>query len=398
MGNHFIDNNYIERRRQELEMARQTAAQAKQRFESSKRNYGIAKQQSKKIMGRTAGVARAEASVNVEKFKKNLKHQMKYVGKDIKSGATIVTKYVNATLAIPFMAVSPKVGMTMLFSGVVGGGRLKRFNASIKGYKKALSKEQPPKEVMDKFISDYKKKNNGREPSQDEINDFIKKYQDKQIKRYKLTYITSSALTLGLTDELLEQVEINRKDKKKEDKKVKAGNEAVCTARQAEMIISAKIQELKQEDKEKRQNEYDTNPIQDALDDATREELKQKMKEAFESNTSKEAIKKLVKEKSKNNSLNADEIRNIMQDLGLEVDETSIADFEKAGDKSVDAISNYIYNGIKENRHNSAGMKRYAEVFEQMEILKDANDKIKEVLGKSLYGNVDDLIDTIINL
>ena len=402
MGNHFIDNNYIERRRQELEMARQTAAQAKQRFESSKRNYGIAKQQSKKIMGRTAGVARAEASVNVEKFKKNLKHQMKYVGKDIKSGATIVTKYVNATLAIPFMAVSPKVGMTMLFSGVVGGGRLKRFNASIKGYKKALSKEQPPKEVMDKFISDYKKKNNGREPSQDEINDFIKKYQDKQIKRYKLTYITSSALTLGLTDELLEQVEINRKDKKKEDKKedkkVKAGNEAVCTARQAEMIISAKIQELKQEDKEKRQNEYDTNPIQDALDDATREELKQKMKEAFESNTSKEAIKKLVKEKSKNNSLNADEIRNIMQDLGLEVDETSIADFEKAGDKSVDAISNYIYNGIKENRHNSAGMKRYAEVFEQIEILKDANDKIKEVLGKSLYGNVDDLIDTIINL
>lgn len=398
MGNHFIDNNYIERRRQELEMARQTAAQAKQRFESSKRNYGIAKQQSKKIMGRTAGVARAEASVNVEKFKKNLKHQMKYVGKDIKSGATIVTKYVNATLAIPFMAVSPKVGMTMLFSGVVGGGRLKRFNASIKGYKKALSKEQPPKEVMDKFISDYKKKNNGREPSQDEINDFIKKYQDKQIKRYKLTYITSSALTLGLTDELLEQVEINRKDKKKEDKKVKAGNEAVCTARQAEMIISAKIQELKQEDKEKRQNEYDTNPIQDALDDATRKELKQKMKEAFESNTSKEAIKKLVKEKSKNNSLNADEIRNIMQDLGLEVDETSIADFEKAGDKSVDAISNYIYNGIKENRHNSAGMKRYAEVFEQIEILKDANDKIKEVLGKSLYGNVDDLIDTIINL
>lgn len=398
MGNHFIDNNYIERRRQELEMARQTAAQAKQRFESSKRNYGIAKQQSKKIMGRTAGVARAEASVNVEKFKKNLKHQMKYVGKDIKSGATIVTKYVNATLAIPFMAVSPKVGMTMLFSGVVGGGRLKRLNASIKGYKKALSKEQPPKEVMDKFISDYKKKNNGREPSQDEINDFIKKYQDKQIKRYKLTYITSSALTLGLTDELLEQVEINRKDKKKEDKKVKAGNEAVCTARQAEMIISAKIQELKQEDKEKRQNEYDTNPIQDALDDATRKELKQKMKEAFESNTSKEAIKKLVKEKSKNNSLNADEIRNIMQDLGLEVDETSIADFEKAGDKSVDAISNYIYNGIKENRHNSAGMKRYAEVFEQMEILKDANDKIKEVLGKSLYGNVDDLIDTIINL
>ena len=398
MGNHFIDNNYIERRRQELEMARQTAAQAKQRFESSKRNYGIAKQQSKKIMGRTVGVARAEASVNVEKFKKNLKHQMKYVGKDIKSGATIVTKYVNTTLAIPFMAVSPKVGMTMLFSGVVGGGRLKRFNASIKGYKKALSKEQPPKEVMDKFISDYKKKNNGREPSQDEISDFIKKYQDKQIKRYKLTYITSSALTLGLTDELLEQVEINRKDKKKEDKKVKAGNEAVCTARQAEMIISAKIQELKQEDKEKRQNEYDTNPIQDALDDATRKELKQKMKEAFESNTSKEAIKKLVKEKSKNNSLNADEIRNIMQDLGLEVDETSIADFEKAGDKSVDAISNYIYNGIKENRHNSAGMKRYAEVFEQMEILKDANDKIKEVLGKSLYGNVDDLIDTIINL
>ncbi|MDO4382563.1 MAG: hypothetical protein Q4C39_05875 [Clostridia bacterium] len=398
MGNHFIDNNYIERRRQELEMARQTAAQAKQRFESSKRNYGIAKQQSKKIMGRTVGVARAEANVNVEKFKKNLKHQIKYVGKDIKSGATIVTKYVNATLAIPFMAVSPKVGMTMLFSGVVGGGRLKRLNASIKGYKKALSKEQPPKEVMDKFISDYKKKNNGREPSQDEINDFIKKYQDKQIKRYKLTYITSSALTLGLTDELLEQVEINRKDKKKEDKKVKAGNEAVCTARQAEMIISAKIQELKQEDKEKRQNEYDTNPIQDALDDATREELKQKMKEAFESNTSKEAIKKLVKEKSKNNSLNADEIRNIMQDLGLEVDETSIADFEKAGDKSVDAISNYIYNGIKENRHNSAGMKRYAEVFEQMEILKDANDKIKEVLGKSLYGNVDDLIDTIINL
>jgi hypothetical protein len=398
MGNHFIDNNYIERRRQELEMARQTAAQAKQRFESSKRNYGIAKQQSKKIMGRTAGVARAEASVNVEKFKKNLKHQMKYVGKDIKSGATIVTKYVNATLAIPFMAVSPKVGMTMLFSGVVGGGRLKRLNASIKGYKKALSKEQPPKEVMDKFISDYKKKNNGREPSQDEINDFIKKYQDKQIKRYKLTYITSSALTLGLTDELLEQVEINRKDKKKEDKKVKAGNEAVCTARQAEMIISAKIQELKQEDKEKRQNEYETNPIQDALDDATRKELKQKMKEAFESNTSKEAIKKLVKEKSKNNSLNADEIRNIMQDLGLEVDETSIADFEKAGDKSVDAISNYIYNGIKENRHNSAGMKRYAEVFEQIEILKDANDKIKEVLGKSLYGNVDDLIDTIINL
>lgn len=164
------------------------------------------------------------------------------------------------------------------------------------------------------------------------------------------------------------------------------------------MIISAKIQELKQEDKEKRQNEYDTNPIQDALDDATRKELKQKMKEAFESNTSKEAIKKLVKEKSKNNSLNADEIRNIMQDLGLEVDETSIADFEKAGDKSVDAISNYIYNGIKENRHNSAGMKRYAEVFEQIEILKDANDKIKEVLGKSLYGNVDDLIDTIINL
>lgn len=317
MGNHFIDNNYIERRRQELEMARQTAAQAKQRFESSKRNYGIAKQQSKKIMGRTAGVARAEASVNVEKFKKNLKHQMKYVGKDIKSGATIVTKYVNATLAIPFMAVSPKVGMTMLFSGVVGGGRLKRLNASIKGYKKALSKEQPPKEVMDKFISDYKKKNNGREPSEDEINDFIKEYQDKQIKRYKLTYITSSILTLGLTDDLLEQAELIKKDKdlKKEGKKVKAGNEAICTARKAEMIINAKIQELKQNG------------------NVTKQELKQKMKEAFQSNTPSD---------------------------------------EETGP--------------------------YAEIFEQVKTLRDSNDKIYEALGKSLYGNVDDFIDTIINL
>lgn len=86
---------------------------------------------------------------------------------------------------------------------------------------------------MDKFISDYKKKNNGKEPSEDEINDFIKEYQDKQIKRYKLTYITSSILTLGLTDDLLEQAELIKKDKdlKKEGKKVKAGNEAICTAR-----------------------------------------------------------------------------------------------------------------------------------------------------------------------
>lgn len=286
----------------------------RQRFESAKENYKSAKEESKKVIGRAIRVAKSESGTHVEKFKKNLKHQMKYVGKDIKSGATIVTKYVNATLAIPFMAVSPKVGMTMLFSGVVGGGRLKRLNASIKGYKKALSKEQPPKEVMDKFISDYKK-NNGREPSQDEVNDFIKKYQDKQIKRYKLTYITSSALTLGLTDELLEQAEINRKDKKKEDKKVKAGNEAVCTARQAEMIISAKIQELKQNG------------------NVTKQELKQKMKEAFQSNTPSD---------------------------------------EETGS--------------------------YAEIFEQVKTLRDSNDKIYEALGKSLYGNVDDFIDTIINL
>ena len=91
-------------------------------------------------------------------LRKNLKHQMQYVGKGLKSGTAIVTKRVNAILAIPFLAVDPKIGLTMIFNGVSGGGRLKRLNASIKGYKKALSKEQPPKEVMDKFISDYKKK------------------------------------------------------------------------------------------------------------------------------------------------------------------------------------------------------------------------------------------------
>ena len=47
---------------------------------------------------------------------------------------------------------------------------------------------------------------------------------------------------------------------KKEGKKVKAGNEAICTARKAEMIINAKIQELKQNG------------------NVTKQELKQKMK------------------------------------------------------------------------------------------------------------------------
>lgn len=289
----------------------------RQRFKSAKENYKSAKEESKKVIGRAIRVARSESGTHVERFKKNLKHQMQYVGKGLKSGTAIVTKRVNAMLAIPFLAVDPKIGLTMIFNGVSGGGRLKRLNASIKGYKKALSKEQPPKEVMDKFISDYKKKNNGKEPSEDEINDFIKEYQDKQIKRYKLTYITSSILTLGLTDDLLEQAELIKKDKdlKKEGKKVKAGNEAICTARKAEMIINAKIQELKQNG------------------NVTKQELKQKMKEAFQSNT--------------------------------------------PSDEETDP---------------------YAEIFEQVKTLRDSNDKIYEALGKSLYGNVDDFIDTIINL
>lgn len=289
----------------------------RQRFKSAKENYKSAKEESKKVIGRAIRVARSESGTHVERFKKNLKHQMQYVGKGLKSGTAIVTKRVNAILAIPFLAVDPKIGLTMIFNGVSGGGRLKRLNASIKGYKKALSKEQPPKEVMDKFISDYKKKNNGKEPSEDEINDFIKEYQDKQIKRYKLTYITSSILTLGLTDDLLEQAELIKKDKdlKKEGKKVKAGNEAICTARKAEMIINAKIQELKQNG------------------NVTKQELKQKMKEAFQSNTPSD---------------------------------------EETGP--------------------------YAEIFEQVKTLRDSNDKIYEALGKSLYGNVDDFIDTIINL
>lgn len=289
----------------------------RQRFKSAKENYKSAKEESKKVIGRAIRVARSESGTHVERFKKNLKHQMQYVGKGLKSGTAIVTKRVNAMLAIPFLAVDPKIGLTMIFNSVSGGGRLKRLNASIKGYKKALSKEQPPKEVMDKFISDYKKKNNGKEPSEDEINDFIKEYQDKQIKRYKLTYITSSILTLGLTDDLLEQAELIKKDKdlKKEGKKVKAGNEAICTARKAEMIINAKIQELKQNG------------------NVTKQELKQKMKEAFQSNTPSD---------------------------------------EETGP--------------------------YAEIFEQVKTLRDSNDKIYEALGKSLYGNVDDFIDTIINL
>lgn len=75
-----------------------------------------------------------------------------------------------------------------------------------------------------------------------------------------------------------------------------------------------------------------------------------------------------------------------------------IQELKQNGNVTKQELKQKMKEAFQSNTPSDEETGPYAEIFEQVKTLRDSNDKIYEALGKSLYGNVDDFIDTIINL
>ncbi len=223
-----------------------------------------------------------------------------------------------------------------------------------------------------------------------------KKQKDSKTKKYKLFAIASSALTLGLTDKILEP--IGEKYAKKELKNEKA-RKALSRASNAEIKIRIKMEELKEKQGVQQQSNT-TNKIEKVLTEVTKEDLRNRLKEVFENKTSKSAIKELVTAKFKNGSIPIDgkQVKDIMESLGLKTGKKFIEKFERTGIKDVEGVSKYIYNSIQASKRNRDKLSGFSGVLEQAEILRDANLEIKGILGKPIFKDIDAVIDSIVNI
>ena len=84
-----------------------------------------------------------------------------------------------------------------------------------------------------------------------------------------------------------------------------------------------------------------------------------------------------------------------MHDLGIDPGKNFEQDFKASGAKGVDKITTFIHNKVEQGRSKREGYKEIYAVLEQTKVLREANSEMKKIFGKSLYNNVDELIDAI---
>lgn len=407
----FIGTKYLlnTKYRDSYKAVRETNTNATQ---EAKKKYKMARQGAKNI-------ARSEARAQIDLMKQRAKTNFECAKKIVSASYGVVKKAVGGVLILPFMAVNPQVGFGLLFAGIKGGGNARRAGTTIRGYKRQFSNTKPTQEIINDYIQDFRVQN-GREPTRAEINNFKKGYEEQILqdrglsvaqKRYTLAYVTTSALTLGLSDKLIQSLVEDGKDEKdgkkkksiiekKKDttEKLKKCQQSLANATEAEMIIKQEMINI--EEAEKKKQGSSKNPrIDSVIDETVRDNLRKALNDVFETNTSRLAISQLVTSRAnKNCDLDADSIRGIMNDLGLDIEESQIEQLQHDGNNNINGVTQYVYDSLQAGRHNRTEMQGFKTILEQAEVLKQANAQVEKVLGRPLYDNIDALIETIVNL
>ena len=416
------NTNATQEAKKKYKMARQSKNKSAIRL--AKQNYKKVKAKGKTTIKGAKNIARSEARAQIDLVKERVKANVECAKKIASASYGVVKKTVSGVLILPFMAVNPQVGFGLLFAGIKGGGNAKRAGTTIRGYKRQFSNTKPTQEIINDYIQDFRVQN-GREPTRAEINNFKKGYEEQILqdrglsvaqKRYTLAYVTTSALTLGLSDKLIQSLVEDGKDEKDEDEKdgkkkksiiekkkdttekLKKCQQSLANATEAEMIIKQEMINI--EEAEKKKQGSSKNPrIDSVIDETVRDNLRKALNDVFETNTSRLAISQLVTSRAnKNCDLDADSIRGIMNDLGLDIEESQIEQLQHDGNNNINGVTQYVYDSLQAGRHNRTEMQGFKTILEQAEVLKQANAQVEKVLGRPLYDNIDALIETIVNL
>ena len=428
---HILNTKYKDSYEAVRKASATTAQEAKEKYKLAiqsknksairlaKQNYKKVKKQGKTTIKGVKNIARSEARAQIDLVKERVKANTECAKKIASASYGVVKKTVSGVLILPFMAVNPQVGFGLLFAGIKGGGNAKRAGTTIRGYKRQFSNTKPTQEIINDYIQDFRVQN-GRDPTRAEINNFKKGYEEQILqdrglsvaqKRYTLAYVTTSALTLGLSDKLIQSLVEDGKDEKdgkkkksiiekKKDttEKLKKCQQSLANATEAEMIIKQEMINI--EEAEKKKQGSSKNPrIDSVIDETVRDNLRKALNDVFETNTSRLAISQLVTSRAnKNCDLDADSIRGIMNDLGLDIEESQIEQLQHDGNNNINGVTQYVYDSLQAGRHNRTEMQGFKTILEQAEVLKQANAQVEKVLGRPLYDNIDALIETIVNL
>ena len=425
---HILNTKYKDSYEAVRKASATTAQEAKEKYKLAiqsknksairlaKQNYKKVKKQGKTTIKGVKNIARSEARAQIDLVKERVKANTECAKKIASASYGVVKKTVSGVLILPFMAVNPQVGFGLLFAGIKGGGNAKRAGTTIRGYKRQFSNTKPTQEIINDYIQDFRVQN-GRDPTRAEINNFKKGYEEQILqdrglsvaqKRYTLAYVTTSALTLGLSDKLIQSLVEDGKDGKKKKsiiekkkdttEKLKKCQQSLANATEAEMIIKQEMINI--EEAEKKKQGSSKNPrIDSVIDETVRDNLRKALNDVFETNTSRLAISQLVTSRAnKNCDLDADSIRGIMNDLGLDIEESQIEQLQHDGNNNINGVTQYVYDSLQAGRHNRTEMQGFKTILEQAEVLKQANAQVEKVLGRPLYDNIDALIETIVNL
>ena len=428
---HILNTKYKDSYEAVRKASATTAQEAKEKYKLAiqsknksairlaKQNYKKVKKQGKTTIKGVKNIARSEARAQIDLVKERVKANTECAKKIASASYGVVKKTVRGVLILPFMAVNPQVGFGLLFAGIKGGGNAKRAGTTIRGYKRQFSNTKPTQEIINDYIQDFRVQN-GRDPTRAEINNFKKGYEEQILqdrglsvaqKRYTLAYVTTSALTLGLSDKLIQSLVEEGKDEKdgkkkksiiekKKDttEKLKKCQQSLANATEAEMIIKQEMINIEEAEK-KKQGSSKNSRIDSVIDETVRDNLRKALNDVFETNTSRLAISQLVTSRAnKNCDLDADSIRGIMNDLGLDIEESQIEQLQHDGNNNINGVTQYVYDSLQAGRHNRTEMQGFKTILEQAEVLKQANAQVEKVLGRPLYDNIDALIETIVNL
>ena len=425
---HILNTKYKDSYEAVRKASATTAQEAKEKYKLAiqsknksairlaKQNYKKVKKQGKTTIKGVKNIARSEARAQIDLVKERVKANTECAKKIASASYGVVKKTVRGVLILPFMAVNPQVGFGLLFAGIKGGGNAKRAGTTIRGYKRQFSNTKPTQEIINDYIQDFRVQN-GRDPTRAEINNFKKGYEEQILqdrglsvaqKRYTLAYVTTSALTLGLSDKLIQSLVEDGKDGKKKKsiiekkkdttEKLKKCQQSLANATEAEMIIKQEMINIEEAEK-KKQGSSKNSRIDSVIDETVRDNLRKALNDVFETNTSRLAISQLVTSRAnKNCDLDADSIRGIMNDLGLDIEESQIEQLQHDGNNNINGVTQYVYDSLQAGRHNRTEMQGFKTILEQAEVLKQANAQVEKVLGRPLYDNIDALIETIVNL
>ena len=105
------------------------------------------------------------------------------------------------------------------------------------------------------------------------------------------------------------------------------------------MIIKQEMINI--EEAEKKKQGSSKNPrIDSVIDETVRDNLRKALNDVFETNTSRLAISQLVTSRAnKNCDLDADSIRGIMNDLGLDIEESQIEQLQHDGNNNINGVT-----------------------------------------------------------